>query len=815
MTQKILLRLFYTTIIFIFFTVQSVVAQPGCPAVNAGPDQNLGCNAGCAHLDATYIATGTTTNYTCTSIPYTPPYPYNTGTPILVNIDDVWSNAIPLPFNFCYYGTNYNQIVVGSNGCITFDMSNAGGYCPWSYTATCPSSSLILNCIFGPYQDINPALGGSMYYAILGTWPCRTFVVNYYQIPEFSCTTLINTNQIVLYESTNVIEVYMQNKPLCSTWNSGNALVGIQNATGTVGCVAPGRNTSQWSATNEAWRFTPTGTPNVTIEWLDQNLSSIGTTDTLTVCPTANTTYTAVATYTNCNGNVITVTDQVTINVAGGFSMTANPADTAICIGESVTLNGTGNPAWNYSWAPSTGLSTTTGQTTVATPATTTVYTVTAIDPVNNCTASQTATVNVNPLPIISFNPANPGICYGQSIQVTASGADTYGWAPPAGLSAVVGPTVTAGPTTTTTYTVTATDSNQCTNTNSVTVNVAPLPNVVINASKPEICRGDTVLLTCWANGNIVWTPPTGLSTTTGSTVVASPLSTVHYTVTVDNGGCMGTDDFNLVVNPLPSIDFNADKTEGCEPLIVHFSDNTTPAVLSWNWNFGQPPGSNTTSHLQNPIHAFPFAGKYDITLSVISVDGCYISQTLPQYITVYPTPVAEFTSVPTVISILDSTVWFSDQSVGASKWQWDFGDYYMDGNASDIPSPIHTYSDTGTFLVTQIVTSEFGCTDTAMKNILVEPNIALFVPNAFTPNHDGRNDKFFVLGDGIMESDFKLRIFDRLGRLVFFTPNLHASWDGFVDGEKAMEGVYTWVIYYMDVKYNMHKIKGFVTLIY
>jgi gliding motility-associated-like protein len=176
---------------------------------------------------------------------------------------------------------------------------------------------------------------------------------------------------------------------------------------------------------------------------------------------------------------------------------------------------------------------------------------------------------------------------------------------------------------------------------------------------------------------------------------------------------------------------------------------------------------------------------------------------------------VAEFTSVPTVISILDSTVWFSDQSVGATLWQWDFGDYYMDGNATDIPNPIHTYSDTGTFLVTQIVTSEYGCTDTAMKNIIVEPNIALFVPNAFTPNHDGRNDKFFVLGDGIMESDYKLRIFDRWGRLVFFTPNLHAAWDGSIDGKKAMEGVYTWVIYYMDVKYNMHEIKGFVTLFY
>jgi len=127
----------------------------------------------------------------------------------------------------------------------------------------------------------------------------------------------------------------------------------------------------------------------------------------------------------------------------------------------------------------------------------------------------------------------------------------------------------------------------------------------------------------------------------------------------------------------------------------------------------------------------------------------------------------------------------------------------------------MHKYSDTGTYVVTEIVTSEFGCTDTATRNIIVTPNSALFVPNAFTPNHDGLNDRFFVSGDGIMESDFNLRIFDRWGRLVFFTPDLHAAWDGLIAGEKAREGVYTWLIYYMDVKYNMHKIKGFVTLIY
>jgi hypothetical protein len=119
-------------------------------------------------------------DYNVYSIPYNPVCPYNSGTPILVNIDDRWSSIINLPFSFNFYGNNYTQLICGSNGVISFDVQNAGGFCPWSFTISCPSSALITNAIFGVYHDIDPSFSGAMSYIILGSYPNRIFVLNFY-----------------------------------------------------------------------------------------------------------------------------------------------------------------------------------------------------------------------------------------------------------------------------------------------------------------------------------------------------------------------------------------------------------------------------------------------------------------------------------------------------------------------------------------------------------------------------------------------------------------------------------------------------------
>ena len=309
----------------------------GCPSVLAGglglsgadPTPISCTSGGCVDLEATYLQLGQPTSYTVQSIPYAPPYQYDClANAVSVNNDDVWSPIINLPFNFCFYGNTYNQCLISSNGIITFDTVNntPGGYSSWSFNVNAPSATLSLNSIFGVYHDIDPRVGGTVGWELITlNTGCRALVAAWNDIPMFytSCNSQLYTGMIVLYENTNIIDVYIREKNVCASWNNGNAIVGIQNATGTAGTVAPGRNglDADWtvsSSTNEAWRFVPSGTSITSIRWYEGAGTTgpmIGTTDVINVCPLATTVYTAEVTYTLCDGSTVRETESTTVNV--------------------------------------------------------------------------------------------------------------------------------------------------------------------------------------------------------------------------------------------------------------------------------------------------------------------------------------------------------------------------------------------------------------------------------------------------------------------------------------------------------------------
>ena len=307
-----------------------------CPSVTSG---GLGLNGAnpptmtcmalaCVDLEASYLQISQPTNYSVAAIPYTPPYQFTClQNPVSVNIDDIWSPTINLPFNFCFYGNNYNRCLIGSNGVITFDTTTyaPGGYNAWSFTNSLPSANLFKNTIFGVYQDIDPSKGGQVGYELITlNTGCRALVASWNDIPMYSssCNSILYTGMIVLYENTNVIEVYVKEKNVCSTWNAGNAIVGLQNAAANAAVVAPGRNglDADWTATNEAWRFTPTGSSLTSIKWFEGNGTAgtqLGTANTLNVCPSVTTTYTAEVTYALCSGTNLQYTDNVVVTVDG------------------------------------------------------------------------------------------------------------------------------------------------------------------------------------------------------------------------------------------------------------------------------------------------------------------------------------------------------------------------------------------------------------------------------------------------------------------------------------------------------------------
>jgi len=211
-----------------------------------------------------------------------------------ISTDDVWdSQILTLPFKVCFFEGTYAQAVVCSNGIVSFDTQVAGKSAGYSLTGQpdIPSPDFgqaqgngyyWRNAIYGVFQDYDPYYGGEIWYGVLGEWPCRKMVVCWNEVPMFNNHTTLNSSMIVMYEGTNVIDVYVKNRDLSpSGWNDNRGIIGLQNADGSDGVAAPGRNTSDgdnsgrgWSARREAWRFSPYSTPAYALTWYKGSFAS-------------------------------------------------------------------------------------------------------------------------------------------------------------------------------------------------------------------------------------------------------------------------------------------------------------------------------------------------------------------------------------------------------------------------------------------------------------------------------------------------------------------------------------------------------------
>lgn len=256
-------------------------------AFDIGEDVEVTCEDSCLTLVSPSIATVASggSEYEVEDIEYVLPYPFNQGSPAITTGDDVYSGIIPLGFSFEFFGNNYTQCRISSNGWFSFDVNETAGYNP---NGANPNPNLPDNSVMGIYSDLNPSTCGDVRYSTYGTAPCREFVVTWNSICQFSCTSQQVSAEVVLYEGTNVIEIYLGNRPAC-TW--GNSVVGIMNDPGTIGITPDGYNTGNWSASNVAWRFSSGEVVEGTTLWYEGD-EYLGMGDTLDYCTTQSTTLT-------------------------------------------------------------------------------------------------------------------------------------------------------------------------------------------------------------------------------------------------------------------------------------------------------------------------------------------------------------------------------------------------------------------------------------------------------------------------------------------------------------------------------------------
>jgi gliding motility-associated-like protein len=410
--------------LIIFLLLAFVGHSQYCPSL--GPDQILPCGVGSTTLTADLSQCGPgvnpkqTTTYTVGSIPYV--NQINTGTQLFMT-DDSQQGPFNIGFTFCFFGQTYTQFYVGSNGWISFSPGQ-----PTTFTTqTIPTANPLVpkNCIMGPWQDWHPGIGGQIRYQTTGVAPCRKLTVSWTNMPMFSCTGNQGTFHIVIHESTNYIDSYIQNKPACLQWQGGTATQGIHNALGTIGIAVPGRNSSVWVATNDAWRWTPNGpTVTPTLTWYQVgNPVAIGTGNSITVNPVGPTQYTCHLTYPICNAgwntcNAVGISlgpDTVLVvpgppNLSLPTIFSANPTCNGDCDGTIIVLPNGGSGVQTISWnGPQTGftpLGLCAG-----------IYPFTITDAAG-CTVSSTVTLTNPPIPTISPIIYSDTVCYDSSNEI-------------------------------------------------------------------------------------------------------------------------------------------------------------------------------------------------------------------------------------------------------------------------------------------------------------------------------------------------------------------------------------------------------------
>ena len=285
--------------------------------------------------------------------------------------DDLHDIVVPVGFNFDFYGGTYDKCVVSGNGYITFDTTVANTGSPWAINIAIPNpGQMPENAIMAPWQDINTGVVGSIYYGTTGVAPNRMFTVTWCDIAMFSCTQMLHTSQVVLYEGSNKIEMFIKNKPLCATWNGGAAVQGLVDATSTnfdivddPTLLQPRNFPLNWTANNEGWEFIPNSTftsynissiPYIPIvagvaNWFDATGAVIGTGPSVTVTPTNTTTYYCQVLGT-CIDSTLTNIDSVTISITGCFEVNLSSTE-ASCLGTDGTITSslllsTSTPPW-------------------------------------------------------------------------------------------------------------------------------------------------------------------------------------------------------------------------------------------------------------------------------------------------------------------------------------------------------------------------------------------------------------------------------------------------------------------------------------
>lgn len=343
-------------------------------------------------------------------------------------------------------------------------------------------------------------------------------------------------------------------------------------------------------------------------------------------------------------------------------------------------------------------------------------------------------------------------------------------------------------------------DANGCFDSRTATIPVNN--NLFVNAGNDvTICEGTSVTLTASSNGSIFsWSPASAINNTSTLSPVVSTKTTTTYIVTATLGVCANKDTVTVFVNPAPLPHAGSD-TSICpeQNLLLSGSGGTT---FSWS-----PSTYLSDASSANPVMSGALKGNYVYSLDVKDNNGCSsLRPALVKVSVVSPvvdagTDTVVLTNHPVQLNAIDPG------HNGFVQYNWSPGTGL---NNANIANPIAIIDKDMTYKV--VAQTQNGCTATDEINLKVYKGVEIYVPSAFTPNHDGHNDILKAIPAGIKEFKF-FNIYDRWGRLVFQTKDASMGWDGRLNGA-LQNGTFIWMAEGIDYNGNIVRRKGTTTMI-
>lgn len=519
-------------------------------------------------------------------------------------------------------------------------------------------------------------------------------------------------------------------------------------------------------------------------------------------------TYTAAGQYlvqefvnNGCGFDTATVT--ITVLPAPEVSFTHDPY---VCIGDTIFFQNTSPAIIGSYWSFGDGATDSTQTSVFHVYDSAGFYTVTmtGLAVTTACPATATSTVEVKPLPQPQVALPDSGACQPfllQPLNTTQGSNNTYVWDFGDGTTSVdpngqhLYPDAGS-------YTVRmrVADFFGCTNVWTYTpVQVYPKPLAEFTVAQTELCTTPTTLMFDnqsqdadayeWSFG------PLGVSQQVNPSLSVSAPGDVAVTLLALNQfGCRDTLQRTVRVYTRPELDFMVGEQTGCEPFFVVF-ENASQGVNQYAWHFGD----GQTSNEANPAHLYTSAGSYTVTLYASADSVCFDSLTFGKYITVRPSPTADFTfEAVTDTTIVPNGIFrFSDLSLNSIRRHWDFGD----GDTSNVPNPVHRYFFNGPRPVTLIAYNTLGCSDTLIKVLTPDFFGGLYIPNALAPESGLAGEREFkAVGLGLRE--FEIAVYASNGQRVWHSTALSdgqpsEAWNGRLnnDGELLPQGLYWWKV--------------------